>query len=106
MLIESYTLYAIAFLLYIVPWALGSWIVTIFSSMLGSVQVIAPYLIILRVANRRALTSEMITRGSQEISSIHFGSQGEPTDAGGSFPDGALAGSMEADGDAIEEVPL
>ena len=39
MLIESYTLYAIDFLLYIVPWALGSSIVTVFSSFLGPIQV-------------------------------------------------------------------
>ena len=38
-LIESYALYAIAFLLYIVPWALGHPIVYLFSQVLGNVQV-------------------------------------------------------------------
>ena len=39
MLIESCTLYAITFLLYIVPWALDNPIATIFSSFLGAIQV-------------------------------------------------------------------
>ena len=58
----------------------------------------------------------MITHGSRDVSSIYFKSQGEPTDAGSSFPDGTLTSSMEAGGhapepgigtdNAIEEVPL
>ena len=39
MLIESYALYAVAFLLYMVPWAIESWVLSIFSSVLGAVQV-------------------------------------------------------------------
>ena len=79
----------------------------------GYTQVIAPYLIILRVAKRRALTSESI---SGSVGSIHFRSQGS-TDGDGSFLGGESGNSMEADGEApgelvtrdgnaIEEVPL
>jgi hypothetical protein len=76
--------------------------------------VIAPYLIILRVANRRALTSKMIASGSGDIGSMQFRSQGETTGGGESIPDGDLTSSMmEASGepgfgteDSIEEVAL
>ena len=37
--VESFALYVIAFLLYIVPWALGSWAVAIFSELLRQVEV-------------------------------------------------------------------
>ena len=39
MLIESYALYAIALLLYIVPWVLSSPVVDLFAKVLGSIQV-------------------------------------------------------------------
>ena len=39
MLIESYALYAAALLLYIVPWAVSSWVSIVFSKPLGMVQV-------------------------------------------------------------------
>ena len=42
MIIESYALYAVAFLVYIVPWALDSWITPLFSKILPSIQVCAP----------------------------------------------------------------
>ena len=38
-LIESYALYAVALLLYMVPWAVGSRVNTLFSSALGSIRV-------------------------------------------------------------------
>ena len=41
MFIESYALYAIAFLLYIVPWALGSHVATLFAPFIGPAQVCA-----------------------------------------------------------------
>ena len=81
----------------------------------GYLQVIAPYLIILRVAKRRALTSESI---SGTVGSLHFKSQVTTTaDSEGTSPDGNSMDSMEVDGDtpgghhagaedAIEEVPL
>ena len=39
LLVESYALYAIAFLIFIVPWALGNWAASIFSGLLGQVEV-------------------------------------------------------------------
>lgn len=39
MLVESYALYAIALLSYIVPYTQGSWVVTISSQIVGGVQV-------------------------------------------------------------------
>ena len=79
----------------------------------GCTQVIAPYLIILRVAKRRAVTSESI---SETAESIRFRSQGS-TDSDGSLPDGDPVNAMEVnseaagehvavDKNAIEEVPL
>ena len=79
----------------------------------GCAQVIAPYLIILRVAKRRAITSETIS-GTTE--SIHFRSQGS-TDDSGSLPDGDPVNATEVSGEAagehvtvdengVEEVPL
>ena len=76
-------------------------------------QVIAPYLVILRVANRRALTSESI---SGAVGSMHFRNQGS-TDDSGSIYDGGLEDAMEVnvgahselvtgDKNALEEGPL
>ena len=76
-------------------------------------QVVAPYLIILRVAKRRALTSESIS-GTTGL--IHFMSQGS-TDGDGSLPGEGTSDAMEVNGEApgepiiddenaIEEVPL
>ena len=39
MLIESYALYAVALLLYIVPWAIDNVVVYLFSKVLGTIQV-------------------------------------------------------------------
>ena len=79
----------------------------------GCTQVIAPYLITLRVAKRRAMTSES-TSGTVE--SIRFRSQGS-TDGNGSLLDGDPVNATEVnseaagehvtvDENAIEEVPL
>ena len=135
MLIESYALYAGVLLAYTISLAVDSWAVELFNTLTGAVQVrvvftirdavlvllsnhghtqvIAPYLIILRVAKRRAMTNESIS-GTAE--SIRFRSQGS-TDGGGSLPDGdpvnATEGNSEPAGEhvavdenAIEEVPL
>ena len=75
--------------------------------------IIAPYLVILRVANRRALTSDTI---SGTIGSIRFRSQ-VTADGDESFSDGDPRKSVEVDGeapsglgarseDAIQEAPL
>ena len=63
-------------------------------------QVIAQYLIILRVANRRALTSESITG---TIGSIHFRSQ-LTTDDERTIPDGDSTNSMEVNNEASGEL--
>ena len=135
MLIESYALYAGVLLAYTIPSALNSWVVNLFSRVLGAVQVrvvltipdallallpndgctqvIAPYLIILRVANRRAMTSKLIS-GTAE--SIRFRTQ-VSTGGDRSLPDGDPVNATEVisevtgehvavDENAIEEVPL
>ena len=64
----------------------------------GEVQVIAPFLITIRVASRRALTNEMISSGG--VGSIHFRSQGRSTNGENT---GELGVGTE---DTIQEVPL
>jgi len=70
MLIESSALYAINSLLFVGPWGAGNHAADIFLPILAQTQVIAPLLIIQRVANRRALTSNCVVTGS--ASSAHF----------------------------------
>ena len=132
MLIESFSLYAINFLLYTGPWIVNNFAQYIFLPILSQTQVrvlhlvvvvvvlsnrsdeqvIAPFLIVLRVANRTAITSKAIVSGN--IGSMRFESQGnESTDGGVTVPDGDPVGSVKADGEntgelgvVIEEVPL
>jgi len=82
MLIESSALYAVVFLLYIGPWGANSNISDFFFPVLVETQVIAPFLIILRVANRRALTSSTIVSGN--VDSIQFR---KSTNCNGTLPD-------------------
>lgn len=115
MLIESCALYAVSYLLFIGPWAIGSPVSNIFFPILAETQVcavhhlvtllpncnheqvIAPFLIILRVANRRALTSEAIATGN--MSSIHFGNRGVESASGdGTLPGGHPASSTDVYG--------
>lgn len=103
MLVESYALYAITFLLYIIFWALEASAYTVVSELLDGTQVIAPYLVILRVAQRRALTSEMVTSGFNNVGSIQFRSQGT-TDGDGSIPDHGPTSSTKANAEGPEEV--
>jgi hypothetical protein len=111
-LIESCALYSVAFLLFIGTWAAGSPVWGTFSPSLPEIQVcpalrcntkrwlsdrdckqvIATFLIIIRVANRS--TSPNITIISGDISSIHFGSQGGLTSGDGVPPDGCPATFM------------
>ncbi|KAF7965220.1 hypothetical protein HWV62_45047 [Athelia sp. TMB] len=56
LLIESSALYAISSLLFIGPYAAGSYLSKVFLPILTQVQAISPLLIILRVADRRAWT--------------------------------------------------
>jgi len=85
-LVESSALYAVSFLLFFVPWAAGIWVGSNFWPILLMSQVIAPFLIIRRVAGRRALTSEAIV--SRDPGSIRFRSQGDSTDSNGTLADG------------------
>ena len=132
MIIESYALYAVALLMCIVPWVVNSWLYFVFSIATGEMQVrvvftftrsghcclivvtqvIAPYLIILRVAKRRAIATNSTP---VIVDSIRFRSQGT-TDGDGSLPDWdpthvmvmnreALVPGTGAD-DTIEEVAL
>jgi hypothetical protein len=95
MLIESCAVYAISFLLYMGPWAAASSVANLFFTGLSGAQVgalstlsrrppnlgtlfsnpdeqvIAPFLLILRVANRTALTSDTMISGGGP--SIYFG---------------------------------
>ena len=84
-------------------------------SNLGNEQVIASFLVTLRVANRTALTSDTV--GSGNLGSIRFRSQEKSTESDGTVLDGVPLGSMEMSGevlgessvgveDTIEEVPL
>ena len=135
MLIESYALYAGVLLAYTIPLATNSQVASLFFGVIGTVQVrtvftirdavlvspsnysytqvIAPYLVILRVAKRRAMTSESIS-GTAE--SIRFRGQGS-TDGGGSLPGGDAVNATEVNSEAarehvavnenaIEEVPI
>jgi len=72
-LIESCGLYAMNSLLFIIPWGVGSYVSGIFLPILGQIQVIAPFLLILRIANKSALTDEVIMSG--KTPSSHTGSQ-------------------------------
>lgn len=63
-LVESCALYAVTFLLFIIPWATGSYIQYVFLQILVQTQVIAPFLIVLRLANRSALTSDTVVSGN------------------------------------------
>jgi len=79
-LIESCALYAVSFILFIGPWIPGSPVANIFLPIVVDAQVIAPFLVVLRVANQRALTSETAVSRADEIrfkgqkdSTIHDG---------------------------------
>jgi len=74
-LVESSALYAVSFVLFIGPWRAVNAAQYIFLPILSEVQVIAPFLITLRVANRTALTEHTIVSG--DLGSIHFVSQGD-----------------------------
>ena len=130
MIVESSALYAVNSLLFIGPWGAQSWVADLFLPVLvesqvsvpftphpptlsnrddDDEQVIAPFLIILRVADRRALTSETIVSGN--IGSIHFRSDERETESSETLPDQSPVGSVDASGETpgveatIDEVP-
>lgn len=68
----------------------------------GDEQVIASYLIILRAANRTALTpGDAIT--SRRIDSIRFGGPGESTGGTRTLPDEDPVGSIGTNGETLVE---
>jgi len=101
-LIESCALYAITSLLFIGPWSAGSWIADIFLPALAQTQAIAPFLIVLRVANRSALTSDTIVSGT--VGSTHFRSQRESTVGVGTHSDGSTTRSVNVYGHIPGEI--
>lgn len=138
-LVESSALYTVSFLLFIGPWGAKNYAEDIFFPPLAEIQVrapctfpdaptvgtslsnyggtqaIAPFLIILRVAKRRALTSEAVASGN--VGSMHFKGPGDSTGGDGTLSDGQPVGSTDPDKEtagelaigvetAIEEVPL
>lgn len=93
-IIESYALCAIAVILFLSAWGARSFLQFIFLQVIAQTQVIAPLLITLRIANRRAFTSDSFT--STNVSSIHFRDQRRLTSSGGSLSDGCPVGPMGA----------
>jgi len=83
-IVESSALNGICFLLYVGPWAAKSSVQYIFLQILAHTQVIAPFLITLRVANRRAPTNDTTFSGS--AGPIQFNSRGKRASRGGTFP--------------------
>jgi hypothetical protein len=116
MLVESCALYAINFALFIGAWGAQSHVSDIFFPLLADnqvriglhptvilrhrhltirrKQVIAPFLIIIRVANRSALTSSTIVSGN--VGSIHFRSHGKSTGENVTLPDDHSVSSVNA----------
>ena len=125
MLIESYALYAGVLLAYIIPLAVNSWVATLFSGAVGTVQVrvaftfsgallvsesnrgcaqvIAPYLIILRTTKRRVMTTESISGTAESIDGPL--PDGDPTNATEVITEAPGEPSARNE-DVIEEVPL
>jgi len=86
MLIESSALYAVNSLLFVGPWGAGNHAADIFLPILAQTQVIAPLLIIQRVANRRALTSRCVVTGS--AASAHYRNSARTEVGGETVPGG------------------
>ena len=115
MLIESCVLYAVSSLLVIAPWGASSPIAYTFlpildqtqvrafpwprslgslsNVMTGVGQVIAPLLIIQRVANKSALTKKTLVSG--RLSSFKARSRGELTGGDDALPDGDFVSSVD-----------
>jgi len=96
-LVESCAVYAISFLLYMGPWVAGSSIANIFFLPLTGAQVIAPFLLVLRVANRTAVTSD--TMISVSGPSLYFRSKVESIGGSETLPDAHHVGSIGTNGE-------
>ncbi|TCD68585.1 hypothetical protein EIP91_010374 [Steccherinum ochraceum] len=81
MLVEAAVLYAAFGLAFIIPYALGSSVNTLFFSLIGQVQYITPLLIILRVAQGRAYSESDRRRmqDSEMASSSRYRPRGDTT---------------------------
>lgn len=104
LLVESCALYAVSYILFIGPWAIGSPVSNIFFPILAETQVIAPFLIILRVANQTALTNDVIVSGN--VDSIRFGNHGRSTNANETLPDRNPASSTDVFGKPPGDIGL
>jgi hypothetical protein len=126
MFIESSALYTTSYLLFIGPWGATNYAEYIFYPALANIQVravstfrhlgellsdhddkqvIAPFLIVLRVANRRALTGDTIVSG--DLGSIHFKSQGESTDGDETLSNGRSTSLVvDQDGESSGELDV
>jgi len=89
-LVESCTLYAVTSLLFVAPWGAKSHVADIFLPILAEIQVIAPLLIIRRVADQRALTTNTIVSGNPR-----YKSQGRSMGGSGTLPGDYHIGSVD-----------
>jgi hypothetical protein len=133
MLTESCALYAVSSVLYVGPWSVRNYVSNIFFPVLVAAQVrttfpgcggivfnpdadqvIAPFLVILRVANQRALTNGVTA--PVDADSIRFRSREKSTGGTETIPDGHPMNSMGTNGETpsghvsgtettIDEVP-
>jgi len=104
MLIESCALYAVNSILFVAPWGAGSHVADIFLPILAETQVIAPFLIIQRVANQSALTGDSVVTGNP--SSFNFRSQGKTTDGSGTLPGGYPGDSKDESAKGSSELGI
>lgn len=93
-IVESYALFAVVVLLFMGTWAAKSFVQYIFLQILAQMEVIAPLLMTLRIANRRAFTSD--SRDSGNVGPIHFRSGGKTSSGNGSLSGGYPTKSMDA----------
>lgn len=77
MIIESFALYTITYVAFLVLWGAMTNAPNLFAASLSSIQVIAPFLLVLRVANRTAMESSTMSPGTNP--SVRFASRGKST---------------------------
>jgi len=97
---ESSAIYAAAFLLFIGTWAADNPTEYFFFPVLAQAQVIAPFLTVLRVANRKPSSNVVV---SGDIGSIRYLSRGESTVGGWTPHGGNSVTSTDVSGETIGE---
>lgn len=102
-LIESSALYAVNSILFVAPWSVKSHVADIFLPILAETQVIAPLLIIRRVADQSALTSNTIVSGNNRP--FAFRSPGKSTGGSGTLPGGYPMSSVDMYGKTSGDQP-